>query len=390
MGRKILLVSRCAWTLYNFRAGHIRALVQKGEKVIGGGAGGDGFEEKVQGLGIPFRVLPVDPKGTRLRADLILFRELWRWYRRERPDIVHHFTIKPVIYGSIAARLAKVPLIVNTVTGLGHVFIEEGKGLRKAVEVLYRLALSCAHFTFFQNPEDLKLFQDRRLVRPEKAGLLPGSGVDLDHFSPKHFPVKKAEDDGVVFLFLGRLLREKGVYEFVEAARRVKRDFSETRFQLLGRRDERNPSVIPLRELEAWQAEGIVTWLGEAEDVRPFLARADVVVLPSYREGLSRSLLEAAAMEKPLIATDVPGCREVIGHDLNGLRVPVQDPQALAQAMKSMMENRRRWEVMGKKGRELVAGKYDERKVIQAILERYDLGSNNSKIKGGDAGWVCI
>ncbi len=374
MSRKILLVSRCAWTLYNFRAGQIRALLDIGDKVVGGGAGGDGYEEKIRALGIPFHPLPVDRKGTRVLSDLFLIRALWRWYRRERPDIVHHFTIKPVIYGSIAARLAGVPWIVNTITGLGHVFIEERKGLRTVVEPLYRLALSCAHFNFFQNQDDFNLFQRRKLVRPTQAGLLAGSGVDLDHFSPYHLPENGSGNPFGVFLFMGRLLREKGIYEFVEAARRVKKEFPESRFQLLGGRDERNPTVIPRQDLEAWQVEGVISWLGETDDVRPFLARADVVVLPSYREGLSRSLLEAAAMEKPLIATDVPGCREVVENGRNGLLVPWKNSQALAEAMLWMIRHRTSWAVMGRASREKVMASFDEKKVLNEIIKCYRNG----------------
>jgi glycosyltransferase involved in cell wall biosynthesis len=369
--KKVLLVSRCAWTLYNFRTGLIRALQTQGATVIGGGAAGDGFEPKIEALGVPFVSLPIDKKGIKPHADVRLLWALYRWYRRERPDIVHHFTIKPVIYGSIAARLARVPRIVNTVTGLGFVFIEDDMvWLRYLVQWQYRLALACAHFTFFHNRDDLALFRARRLVSPGKTGVLPGSGVDCHFFRPSSV-IPRPSTTSLTFLMVARLLREKGVYEFVEAARMVKRDFPQVQCQLLGGFDQRNPTVVSYRELDDWQAEGVVSWLGEVTDVRPLIASADVVVLPSYREGLSRSLLEAAAMEKPLIATDAVGCRDAVEEGVNGLLVPVKDAQALARAMVCMIGDPAMRERMGKASRAKVEQEFDERVVLEEILAAY-------------------
>jgi glycosyltransferase involved in cell wall biosynthesis len=371
--KKILLVSRCAWTLYNFRMGLMQTLRQRGYTVMSGGGAGDGFEARIEALGVPFIPLPVDKKGINPGADMRLLSILYRWYRREKPDIVHHFTIKPVIYGSIAARLAGVPQIVNTVTGLGFVFMEENMAwLRRLVEWQYRLALACAHFTFFQNPDDFRLFLTRRLVRPQRAGLLPGSGVDCALFAPRAEPTHASSVCTPSFLMVARLLREKGVYEFVEAARLVKQHYPEARFQLLGRRDERNPTVVSEAELKEWQAEGVVTWLGEVLDVRPFLAKAHVVVLPSYREGTPRSLLEGAAMGKPLITTDAVGCREVVQDGVNGLLVPVKDAKALAQAMMRMIAHPVMQECMGRAGRQKVEREFDERMVLEKIVQVYE------------------
>jgi glycosyltransferase involved in cell wall biosynthesis len=374
MSQKIILVSRCAWTLYNFRAGLMRALKDKGATVIGGGAGDDGFEPQIEALGVPFIPLPVDTKAINPAADVHLLYTLYCWYRREQPQVVHHFTIKPVIYGSLAARLAGVPRVVNTVTGLGFVFTEERMAwLRRPVEWQYRLALACAHFTFFQNSDDLEFFRAHCLVKAQNAGLLPGSGVDCQHFSPcpvTNPPPKKP----LTFLMVARLLREKGVYEFVEAARRVKHDFPGTRFQLLGKRDERNPTVVPQIDLDRWQAEAVVSWLGDVSDVRPIVAMADVVVLPSYREGTPRALLEAAAMGKPLITTDTVGCREVVDDEVNGLLVPVKDAAALARAMMHLIAHPAMRERMGRAGREKMEREFDEWKVLEKILQVYQLG----------------
>jgi glycosyltransferase involved in cell wall biosynthesis len=382
MIEKIILVSRCAWTLYNFRAGLMRDLKQRSATVIGGGAGGDGFEPKIAALGVPFVALPVDKKAINPLADVQLFCTLWRWYRRERPDVVHHFTIKPVIYGSLAARLAGVPRVVNTVTGLGFVFVEEAMAwLRCSVEWQYRLALACAHFTFFQNPDDLEFFLSRRLVKPRKAGLLPGSGVDCKLFAPCS-SADPSPEKPVTFLMVARLLREKGLYEFVEAARRVKRDFPGTQFQLLGKRDERNPTVVSQIDLDRWQTERVVTWLGEVADVRPVVARADVVVLPSYREGTPRSLLEAAAMGKSLIATDTVGCREVVDDGVTGLLVPVKDAEELARAMVRLIEHPEMRERMGKAGREKMERQFDERIVLKKTLQVYQQGTLSASDRG--------
>jgi glycosyltransferase involved in cell wall biosynthesis len=374
MPDKIILVSRCAWTLYNFRAGLLRALKQQGALVIGGGAGGDGFEPRIAAMGVPFIALPVSKKAINPLADARLFCTLYRWYRRERPHVVHHFTIKPVIYGSLAARLAGVPRVVNTVTGLGFVFTEERLAwLRRLVEWQYRLALAGAHFTFFQNGDDLRLFRARRLISSEKAGLLSGSGVNCQFFAPAVI-TESAPTQPLTFLMVARLLREKGVEEFVEAARRVKRDFPEARFQLLGGRDERNPTVVPQSDLERWQAEGVVSWLGEVPDVRAIVGQADVVVLPSYREGIPRALLEAAAMGKALITTDTVGCREVVDDGVNGLLVPVKDAEALARAMVCLIEHPEMRKCMGKAGREKMEREFDEQIVVKKTLQVYQQG----------------
>ena len=368
--KKIILASRCAWTLYNFRAGLLRALKKEGHIVIGGGAGGDGFEDYIMDLGVPFVSLPVDRQGINLPADLKLLWTLYRWYQRERPAIVHHFTIKPVIYGSIAARLAGVPRIINTVTGLGYVFIEDDvTWLRYIVKKLYSIALNCADFTFFQNRDDLTYFLSHGLVQAEKAGLLPGSGVDCSFFSP--VLVGRSPDAPITFLMVARLLREKGVEEFVEAARLVKETFPMARFQLLGPRDERNPTVVSVSDLARWQEDKIITWLGETTDVRPIMAQADVVVLPSYREGTPRALLEAAAMAKPIITSETVGCREVVEDGVNGFLVPVKNVQALTKAMIHLIQDSALRERMGKAGRAKVEQEFEERSVIKKVMESY-------------------
>ncbi len=366
------MVSRCAWTLYNFRAGLMQALQKQGYQVVCGGSDGDGFARRIRAMDIPFDPLPLSRQGMDPLADLWLIVALYRWYRKQQPAIVHHFTIKPVIYGSIAAWLAGVPRIINTVTGLGFVFTARKNGwLQTVVKRLYRLALGRADYTFFLNEEDRHFFFSQKLVQPQKTGLLPGEGVDCRFFSPRAVGVDKPRDR-FVFLLMARLLYDKGVAEFVAAARDLKPRYPMAEFALLGARDTRNPQVIPQAVLDRWEAEGVVRYWGEAADVRPFLQGADVLVLPSYyREGVPRSLMEGAAMEKPLIATDSVGCREVVADGVNGLLVPVRDADALAGAMQRFLEEPGLGEKMGRAGRKRILAGFDENHVIKTILSRY-------------------
>jgi glycosyltransferase involved in cell wall biosynthesis len=299
---KIVLTSRCSWTLYNFRWDLIQELQRSGYTVVGGGAGGDGFEKCVEDLGVPFTRLPVDKKATNPLRDVRLLSALTSWYRKERPDVVHNFTIKPVIYGTLAAHFARVPMIINTVPGLGYAFTREAPAwVTRIVETLYRFSLVHANFTIFLNNDDRQLFIDRRMVNPDKSAVLP-EWVDAEHFGPDEDSEtadgEARDPDGpTVFLMLARLLQEKGVYEYVEAARRLKRDGVNAKCVLIGGRDERNPRVVPDADLKAWQAEGIIEYLGEVADVRGIMRGSDVIVLPSYyREGMPRALLEGAAM----------------------------------------------------------------------------------------------
>ncbi|RLF32302.1 MAG: glycosyltransferase family 1 protein, partial [Thermoplasmata archaeon] len=285
--------------------------------------------------------------------------------------IVHHFTIKPVIYGSMAAKAARIPVIINTVTGLGYVFTDQGRAwLSNMVRALYQGAFSVSDHVFFQNNEDKEFLGRNNSRLSRKVTVLPGSGVDCTLFAPKQGPTNSTEK-GTTFLMVSRVLKDKGIYEFVEAGRLVKKVYPNTRLKLLGRRDERNPSVVSIKELEQWQSEGVLEWLGEVEDVRPFLSRADVVVLPSYREGTPRSLLEAAAMEKPLIATDVPGCREIVIQGRTGLLVQPKDSRGLAKAMIEMIENPLMRLEMGREARCKVEKEFDETIVIRKILDVY-------------------
>jgi glycosyltransferase involved in cell wall biosynthesis len=378
---KIVLTSRCSWTLYNFRWDLIQELQRSGYTVVGGGAGGDGFEKCVEDLGVPFTRLPVDKKATNPLRDVRLLSALKKWYRKERPDVVHNFTIKPVIYGTLAAHYARVPMIINTVPGLGYAFTREAPAwVTRIVEYLYRISLVHANFTIFLNNDDRQLFIDRRMVNPARSAVLP-EWVDAEHFGPDD----DADDAGgeshdpnatTVFLMLARLLQEKGVYEYVAAARKLKQEGVNAKCVLIGGRDERNPRVVPESDLRAWQAEGVIEYLGEVADVRGIMRQADVVVLPSYyREGMPRALLEGAAMEKAAIATDNVGCRDVVRNGVTGLLVPVRDVDALAAAMRNLVDDPEKRRQMGRAGRELILKEFDKPIVLKKLLEIYRKGT---------------
>ena len=320
-------------------------------------------DSRMNELDVERIVVAIDRSGLNPLADLALLRRYRSIMRRVRPAAYLGYTIKPNIYGSLAAASLGIPALPN-VSGLGTAFIRGGP-LQLLVTALYRFGFRKAPVVFFQNDEDRRLFVERRIVRENQARVLPGSGVDVQRFAPKPQP-----DGPPVFLLVARLLRDKGVVEFVQAARSLRTEFPTARFQLLGPIDKDNRTAIAGTELAAWISEGAVEHLGTTDDVRPFIAAATAVVLPSYREGLPRSLLEAAAMSRPLIATDVPGCRDVVDDRVNGLLCQVRCVDSLAGAMREMAEmptEQRR--AMGEAGRRKVQAQYSEELVVQAYLD---------------------
>ena len=355
----IVISANAFWNIANFRAGLVAALIGEGYRVVI--AAPDPDPRWGEKRGADTFPVSIDRSGLNPFRDASLILEYRSLIRGLRPDIFLSFTPKPNIYGSLAAGMCGVPALPN-VSGLGTAFIKPGL-LSAFVGCLYRIAFRKCRVVFFQNPDDSDLFTDRKIVRPDQVRLLPGSGVDLNHFSVA--PPSKA----VRFLFIGRLLGDKGVREFVEAAQMLRADHPDWHFQLLGSLDEGNRSAIRQGELDQWLAQGCVEYLGQAADVRPHIAAATAVVLPSYREGLPRSLLEAAAMARPLIATDVPGNRHIVRDNSNGLLCAVRDAEALAQAMRQMGEMTIEDRVsMGRAGRALVEREFGEARVIEAYL----------------------
>lgn len=358
----ILISANSFWNIRNFRVGLIDALAEQGWRVIIAAPGVDqewAAERRAEAVG-----LSIDRSGTNPVRDFALIANYHRLILRCRPKFLLGFTAKPNIYGSLAARFSDVVCLPN-VSGLGTAFINPGP-LSALVGALYRLAFAKCPVVFFQNGDDSELFVRRKIVRPDQVRLLPGSGVDLNRFRPAP-PDRSA---GKRFLLVGRLLGDKGIREFVEAARSLRSRHPDWRFQLLGPIDEGNRSGIAKPELDRWMDEGTIDYLGRTDDVRPFIAASTAVVLPSYREGLPRSLLEAAAMARPVIATDVPGNRRIVNHGINGLLCVVRDPASLAEAMTSigLMEADQR-EAMGRAGRAMAEREFDEGRVVRAYLD---------------------
>ncbi len=361
-----MLVSNTAWYLFNFRGGLISALLEQGDQVIAA-APADDFSQRLSALGCEVVDLPMDNMGTSPLRDLATWGRFRRAYSDLTPDAVLHFTIKPVIYGTLAARSLRVP-VVNTITGLGTVFLRGGP-VQAVVERLYRVSQRWPTRIFFQNPDDLGLFVKRGLVPKDRVARLPGSGVDLERFALRPGPTGTAP----VFLLIARLLWDKGVREFAEAARVLRREDPRLRFQLLGPLGVANQTAVPKVDLDRWVGEGVVEFLGETDDVRPCIEQADCVVLPSYREGTPRTLLEAAAMGRPVIATDVPGCREVLTDGVTGLLCRVRDSVDLADKMRQMAGLAPELRVeMGMAGRAKMERVFDQRIVIERYLEAID------------------
>lgn len=367
---KIAIALNTAWNLLNFRAGLIRALVAQGYEVVAV-APDDVYSARVSELGCRFVSLPMDNQGTHPGRDLLLFFRFLLLLRRERPDVFLGYTVKPNIYGSLAARLLGIP-VVNNIAGLGAVFIKDG-WLVRLVRGLYRLALKRSAKVFFQNGDDRDLFVEAGLVQLSQADLLPGSGIDLTRFSPGAYGSHSspaAEQGKFRFLLIARMLRDKGVAEYVAAAKLLRERWPNVDCCLLGFLDVQNPAAISREEMTAWVAQGHVRYLGVSDDVRLEIAAADCIVLPSYREGTPRTLLEAAAMAKPIITSDAVGCREVVDDGINGYLCKVRDAEDLAAKMHHMIAlSGDERAAMGRAGRKKMEAQFDEKIVIAKYLQ---------------------
>jgi glycosyltransferase involved in cell wall biosynthesis len=367
--QKILYTSNNAWYLFNFRLSLMQAMLERGWEVIAA-TPFDPYANKLTAHGIGFLETPLSRSSMNPFNDLAYFLRLWRSFRHAKPDIVHSFSIKPVIYGSFAARLARVPGIVNSIPGLGYIFLRGGI-IKQLAGLLYKLALRPPAQIIFQNQEDMDLFIKMRLVVAKQACLIRGSGVNINYFNSENITITE-DSDCTTFLLLARMLWDKGIAEFVEAAKKVRAENPATRFILLGGSDFGNPAAVPENWLKEQHEQGYVEWVDHVDDVRPYLAASSVVVLPSsYKEGLPRSLLEAGAMAKPIITTDIPGCRDIVQDGLNGIIVPVKDEQSLAKAMLALSQNKAWREAMGQAGRKRVTEFFDDYIIIRETLEVY-------------------
>lgn len=361
---RIILAANSAWNIANFRGGLVQALAANGyDPVVVAPADADSVEQRLAELPIERVPVRVQRSGLNVLADFRLLLSYRRILKQTQAAAFLGFTIKPNIYGCLAARSLGIPALAN-ISGLGTVFIKPGP-LLLLVTRLYRAAFRRAAVVFFQNPDDRSLFVERRIVRAEQAALLPGSGIDLERFTPVPMP-----SGPLTFLLIARVLADKGVREFVEAARLLRPSLPDARFQLLGPIDHENRTAIPLAEVQSWVDEGTIEYLGETGDVRPFIEKASAVVLPSYREGLPRSLLEAGGMGRSLIATDVPGCREVVEEGVNGFLCAARDAGSLAEAMRRFADLRvEQQRAMGAAAWAKVQDRFNEEFVVRAYLD---------------------
>ena len=377
---KFLMISSFLPSVLNFRGKLLEAIHAKGYDIYVMAPDLLQFpdeHQKLQALGYHIYEIPMQRTGTNPIKDLNTLMEMYRLIRQIQPDVVLCYTIKPVIYGTLAAWLARVPKHFALITGLGYAFqnVESGKRsiFQKLVHGLYAQALKHAEKVFFQNPDDLKLFQDMHLLEAHKPTVVVnGSGVNVQDFDVMPLPLN---DQGMVkasFLLIARLLGDKGVREYAEAARIIKAKYPETEFHLVGWIDD-NPSAISQAELDTWVSEKTVNYWGKLSDVRPAIAESSVYVLPSYREGTPRTVLEAMAMGRAVITTDAPGCRETVSNGVNGYLVGVKSVDDLVQSMQYFIKDPQLIAYMGQRSREIALNKYDVHQVNTHMMTEMEM-----------------
>ena len=333
--KKVGIVANTSWNILNFRLGLIQALQKAGHSVTII-APYDEHSKTLAEMGFEIEYIKgLSRKGKNPLKDILLIIELAKIYRKKQLDIVLQYTIKPNVYGTFASLFSKTKTI-STVTGLGYVFLNKSIGSMIA-KWLYRIAFKFSNLVFFQNSDDKKLFEDTGLVPKSKSRLINGSGIDTDYFSPDYCSNNPIEKPTTTFLMTSRLLIDKGVREYMEAAKKIKLKFPEANFLLIGDQDTGNPAAVPESEIQQWGKEGIVQLLGFKKNIRDFICQADIIVLPSYREGLPRVIIEAFAMGKPCITTDAPGCKHTVDDKVNGLICQVANAESLTQKMEEFL-----------------------------------------------------
>jgi glycosyltransferase involved in cell wall biosynthesis len=359
---RIAIVLNTSWNIYNFRMNFIKALLEEGHE-IHTIAPTDEYTRHLAEAGCIHHDVRMDSRGANPLKDSALIVELFLIYRRVRPDIILHYTIKPNVYGTLAAAMLGIP-VVNNVCGLGTAFLKRNLVSLFAI-ILYKISFQFADKVFFQNPEDMKLFLRNKLVRSKSVDILPGSGIDLKRFTPVTFKRNKK----FTFLLISRLITDKGILEYIDAVRQLKAAGMDAKFQLLGAKDPDHKRGIQEVVIQEWIDSGTIEYLGTTDDVRTFISDADCIVLPSYREGTPRTLLEAASSAKPIIATNVPGCNHVVEDEVNGLLCRIKDSNDLADKMRVMSHfSDDRLKEFGKNGRARMEAKYNESLVIGKYL----------------------
>jgi glycosyltransferase involved in cell wall biosynthesis len=383
--RRILFVVNAEWYFSSHRLPLALALRDRGDDVTIAAGEERGGGAAIAREGLEFIALRLRRRSLNPFRELASFFELLRLYRRRRPDLVHHVTIKPVLYGSLAARLAGVPAVVNAIPGLGSAFTRSSLArglLRRAIESGYRAAFAGSRTrVILQNPDDRRYFVERGFVDEARTEIIRGAGVNIQVFSPH------PEPPGLpVVLLASRLLWEKGVGDLVDASKRLRALDVACRVVLVGAPDPGSRGSLSVETLRRWQEDGLIEWWGPREDMPDVLARSAIVVLPStYPEGVPKSLLEGAAAGRPLVATDMPGCREIVRPGVNGILVPPHDPAALARAIEVLLRDPELRRQMGARGRQIAVEEFSEARVVQETLALYDrmLGEESPVLGGG-------
>ncbi|MBC7487698.1 MAG: glycosyltransferase family 4 protein [Cytophagaceae bacterium] len=362
--KTIALLVNTSWNIYNFRVNIIKALTDHGYEVLCI-APPDNYSDKLTSEHVHYVPVKMENRGVNPWRDFLLFLSLWRLFRQYKPDVILQFTIKPNIYGSLAARLAGIP-VINNVSGLGTVFLNNNLSSKVAM-LLYKIAFRSPFKVFFQNGEDRALFIDKGLVKSSITQVIPGSGVNLNRFAYQAYKRKQP----FIFLMASRLIHDKGLFEYLEACHLVKVKFGEqVECWLQGAPADIEKSGIIKDQVETIIARYSIKYFPFTDSIEEFLKQADVVVLPSYREGVSRMLLESAAMGKPLIATDVPGCREIVKNEFNGLLCKVKDAKDLSRVMIEIFEkSEQELQTMGKNSRDLVEKEFSDEVVTTAYMK---------------------
>lgn len=360
---RVVICINTSWNIFNFRSGLIKGLIAEGHQVVAV-APADQYSERLIAMGCEFFPIQMHQTGSNPIRDLHLFLDLRKVYKEIKPDIVFQYTVKPNIYGSLAARTLGIP-VINNVSGLGTVFLNKGLTSRIA-KLLYQLAFQKADLVFFQNKDDREDFLTQIHLPKLKTDLLPGSGINLDLFASS----VELKREPMRFLMIARLILDKGIEEYLLAARALKKKYPEVVFQLLGQLDERHARGVSGEFLQRFIDEGTIEYLGTTDQVKSVIESASCVVLPSYREGTPKTLLEAAALSRPIVTTNVPGCREVVEDGLNGYLCRMMSWEDLADKMEQVVQlSHENLRLMGDEGRRLVEKKFDERLIINKYLE---------------------
>lgn len=372
---KFIFFANTDWYLYNFRLSTALQLKARGDEVVMLSPPGD-FGARFAGHGIRWITLPMDRASLNPAREALTLKALVRVLKAERPDLLHNFTVKCAVYGALAARVAGIPAVVNAVAGMGYVFTSDqfkARALRPIVRMLMRGTLGSGHTRLIlQNPDDANAFVSSRLVPSKMIRVIRGSGVDTSRFRP---PVRDGASGRrpLRVLLAARLLWEKGIREYVDAAARLREQGRQIECMLAGMPDPGNPGSVAREDVEHWQRQGLIRWLGHVEDMPALLSTVDVMALPSYyREGVPRSLLEAAACGLALVTTDLPGCREVVTrHGIDGLHVEPRDAVSLARLLEQLDDDRELLRRLGDNARQKVLVDFDERLVIEKTIEVY-------------------